>query len=406
MNAPRSLSSPRLTFIDALRGFALFGVFGANLMIFSGLTYMSGEQREALWPGLADRAVHYFEHFFVENKFMGLFSFLFGISFWLFLDRVGARGAPATKLFYRRIGWLLAIGMVHGWLLWCFDILRFYALWGLFLALFLRTPPRRLLGYALSASILIPAIVDGLNGLRPQAPQITASIDALTLEAFTHGGFRAMLAANWKYDWYLTLGVSQISYQVAVFGHLLLGLWAARTLDLAQLDKHREFLKRLLLPLALIGIACNAVYAFDLIGGERGFLTSFVKEFVVESGYVAMSQFYACGLALLFLSPRLRGAVAMLAPLGQMALSWYLLQTIFGLWLYYGFMPGPGLMGSMRPLTIAAIWFGGYALQVVLARLWMRRFRFGPAEWAWRSLTYWKRQPFGLPAGGHVRQGL
>ena len=97
-------------------------------MIFSGLAYMTEEQKASASSTALDKVVYVLEQFFVENKFIGLFSVLFGVSFWLFLDRARARGAPATRLFYRRIGWLFVFGALHGWLLWCFDVLRFYAL--------------------------------------------------------------------------------------------------------------------------------------------------------------------------------------------------------------------------------------------------------------------------------------
>ena len=87
-------------------------------------------------------------------------------------------------------------------------------------------------------------------------------------------------------------------------------------------------------------------------------------------------------------------AVRALAPLGQMALSWYLMQTLFGIWMFYGFAPGPHLMGRIGAAWIAVIWLVGYGVQVGLANVWMRRFRFGPAEWLWRSLTYWRAQTF------------
>jgi uncharacterized protein len=77
-----------------------------------------------------------------------------------------------------------------------------------------------------------------------------------------------------------------------------------------------------------------------------------------------------------------------------MALTAYLLQTLFGIWLFYGFAPGPHLMGKTGPAWIALVWVVGYAVQVGLAQAWMRRFRFGPAEWLWRTLTYGQCRPF------------
>jgi hypothetical protein len=113
--------APRVEAVDVTRGFALFGVFWANLFIFSGIGYMTEEQRGRLFPGSADTLAYLGERFFIENKFMGLFSLLFGISFWLFLDRVGGRGPSPLNLFYRRIFWLFVIGALHGWLLWWGD---------------------------------------------------------------------------------------------------------------------------------------------------------------------------------------------------------------------------------------------------------------------------------------------
>ena len=182
----------RLEFIDSLRGFALFGVFWANLLIFSGIGYMTDDRRASLFTSPLDSFAYNVERFFIENKFMGLFSFLFGISFWLFLSRVRSRGGAATSLFYRRIFWLFVIGAVHGWLLWCFDILRFYALWAVLLPLFVRTSPRRLLSIALISGLLIPAGVSGLRAwITPSAP--ATDFDTMALAAFSMGA----IANSW-----------------------------------------------------------------------------------------------------------------------------------------------------------------------------------------------------------------
>jgi len=377
-----------LPFVDALRGFALFGVFGANLMIFSGLTYLTEEQKATVSSTALDKAVYVFEQFFVENKFIGLFSVLFGISFWLFLDRARTRGASATRLFYRRIGWLFLFGLLHGWLLWCFDVLRFYALFGLLLPLFLRMPVRRLGAIALSTAVLVPAVISGVRGLLPRSADAGPAFDAMALAAFSTGNYFEVLAANWKYDWYLTNSIGQAAYQLAVFGRLLLGLYAARALDLANLDGHRSALKKLLVAGAIVGLMGNTVFTWHFLEGTRGFVLPFVRRLSVESGFLGFTLAYAAGLALLFMNPLWSRAVAALAPLGQMALTAYLLQTVFGIWLFYGFPPGPHLMGKIGPAWIALVWLVGYAVQVGLAQAWMRRFRFGPAEWLWRTLTY------------------
>jgi len=377
-----------LPFVDALRGFALFGVFGANLMIFSGFAYLTEEQKASVSSTALDKIVYVLEQFFVENKFIGLFSVLFGISFWLFLDRARARGAPATRLFYRRIGWLFVFGALHGWLLWCFDVLRFYALWALLLPLFVRMPVRRLGAIAVSTAVLVPAVISGVRGLLPRSADAGPVLDALALAAFSTGDYSDVLVANWKYDWYLTNSIGQAAYQLAVFGRLLVGLYAARALDLANLDGHRSALKKLLFAGAIVGMVGNTVFTWHFLEGARGFVLPFVRRLGVESGFLGFTLAFAAGLALLFMHPGANRAVGALAPLGQMALTAYLLQTLFGIWLFYGFAPGPHLMGKLGPAWIALVWLSGYAVQVGLAQAWMRRFRFGPAEWLWRTLTY------------------
>ncbi len=391
-------ASGRLEFVDSLRGFALFGVFWANLLIFAGVVYMNDEQRSALFASPLHAFAYSCELFFIENKFMGMFSLLFGVSFWLFLTRVQSRGGSPFSLFYRRIFWLFVIGLVHGWLLWSFDILRFYALWAVLLPLFVRTAPGRLLRAALGACVVVPALVAGAKVWIATPSGSAFDFDAMALAAFSSGSFREALAANWKYDWYLTLDVGQIAYQVAVFGRLLLGLYIARTLDLGNLHVHRPLLRNVLIGGALIGVVGSTVFTWHLFtGGADSFLPRFIRRFVIESGQLGLSLAYASGLALAFLSARGRPVIRSLRPLGQMALTWYLFQTLFGIWMFYGFAHGPALMGKLDAASLVAVCLVGYVAQVWIAHLWLGRFRFGPAEWLWRSLTYWRIQPFKIP---------
>ncbi len=392
-------TADRVEFVDSLRGFALLGVFAANLLIFSGFTYMSEVQRAILPTAEMDKIVYLLELILVENKFMGLFSFLFGVSFWLFLSRANMRGDDGTRLFLRRLGWLFVIGLVHGWLLWCFDILRFYALWGLLLPLFWKASSRTVLGLGCFFAILAPALISGFRVLTATEPTAAGvNIDELALQAFTNGHYLEVLRVNWLYDWHLTLSVGQIAYQLGVFGRLLLGLGAASVLLLSDLNAHRKLFWTLFIVGLPVGIGGNIIIAGGYLdtAAVGSFAVSFLKRFLAETGNLALTLAYASGLALLFQARRLGRLLLVLAPVGRMALTCYLLQTVFGIWLFYGFMPGPDLMGKIGPAELVTVWLAGYSVQVLLASLWLRRFRFGPAEWLWRSLTYWKIQPLRL----------
>jgi uncharacterized protein len=385
----------RVDFVDALRGFALMGVFGANLLIFSGYTFLSDDQKALLPHAGTDKVIYLLELVFIENKFMGLFSFLFGVSFWLFLDRVNARGADGTRLFYRRLWWLFVIGAIHGWLLWCFDILRFYALWGLLLPLFVRVSNRKLLSAALFFAVLAPALIRGTHTLVDGPVPSNPAMDVLALETFSSGSYMQFLRVNWLYDWYLTLTVGQLAYQIAILGRLLLGLYAGRSLIFADLQSHIKLFRAVLIVGAIVGITGNIIVAAQLLDAASaggGFVLPFIRRVISELGYLGFTLAFAAGFALLFQTTRGKSILQLLSPLGRMALTSYLAQTVFGLWLFYGFLPGPNLMGKIGPTWLVLIWLVGYGLQVWFATVWLRHFRYGPAEWFWRSLTYWKRQ--------------
>lgn len=395
-HAPRpqaSVATDRLELVDALRGFALFGVFWANLLVFSGIGFLSDEQRNGLFPGPVDRVAYVLERLLVENRFMGLFSFLFGISFWLFMSRVQGRSASPLALFYRRIAWLFVIGLIHGGLFWCFDILRFYALWAVFLPLFAQMRTGLLLRIALAAAVVLPALVSGLSaGLGPDASP-AVDIDAMALEAFSKGSFGEALAANFRYDLALTTTLSQLAYQIALFGRLLLGLWVARALDLGNPVAHRPLLQRVLFLGFSFGILSGGLSLADLMP-EPGhpILAAAFRRIVMEGNQLGLTLAYASALALAYLGTRQRRFLLGFAPLGRMALSAYLAQTAFGIWLFYGYPGGPALMGTVGPAFLAAIALPGYAIQLVFARAWFSRFRMGPVEWCWRSLTYGRIQ--------------
>ncbi len=393
-------TADRVEFVDTLRGFALLGVFGANLLIFSGFSYyMSDAQRAMLPTANADNVVYLLKLIFIDTKFIGLFSFLFGVSFWLFLSRANARGVGGTRLFYRRLGWLFVIGSIHGWLFWCFDILRFYALWGLLLPLFLPLSGKMLLSFALLFAVLAPALISGFQSLA--GPVATdPNIDAVALQTFSSGSYAEVLRVNWLYDWHLTLSVGEVANQVAILGRLLLGLCAARALVLVDLKGHHALFRTLLIVGAIVGIGGNIIFAGKYLDSAAvgSFPISFIRRFTTELGSLGLTLAYASGLAFLFQKSRWGRYLLLLAPVGRMALTCYLLQTLFGLWLFYGFMPGPDLMGKVGPVWLVLVWVSGYAVQVWFASLWLRHFRFGPAEWLWRSLTYWKIQPLRLAA--------
>jgi len=387
----------RVELIDVLRGFALSGVMLANLPLFSGDVYLTPEQQQAFPTATMDAWVRAFLQLFVESKFIGLFSILFGLGFSVQLSRATARAAPFRSIFLRRVGWLFVIGAVHGWLFWCWDILRFYALWGLLLPFFIRSKSRTILLWGIAASVVIPTIWGHLLGLWPW-PGIFSSMDrslnARALHAFSSSSYLDVLHLNWEYDWKLNTAPTQGAYQIAVFGRFLLGFWLGRKLLLQNPAAHIPFFRRCLGVGLAVGLVGNILFAASSEGGPHGipaWLSSL--DFPNQLGFLGFTAFYASTIVLLYQVPKWRERLGILAPFGRMALTNYLSQTAIGLFLFYGFLPGPHFMGKFGPSLLIPIWAVVLPTQIALSRIWLRHYRFGPAEWLWRSLTYGKMQP-------------
>ena len=384
----------RIAALDAARGFALAGVLFANLPLFAGHPYMTEAQLAALPTAALDGIAHAVMQLLVEDKFMGLFALLFGIGAALQLGRARARGAGGVRLHRRRMAWLFAIGSVHGWLFWSFDILRFYALWGLLLPLFDRLRQRALLAWGLILGVAVPAAWRGVvAALASAAPPSPVEGRQGPLEAFAAGDYLEALAANWAFDWQLTLSPTQGAYQAGVLGRMLLGLWLGRRLLERGLPA-RSSLRRVMAWTLPVGLAGGLVYA-GLLGPPPG--TAW-RPLPVEIGALALTLCYLAAVLLVWQSRAGGRALGLLVPVGRMSLSNYLLQTAFGLWLFYGFLPGPGLMGTLGAAALVPIWAAVFGAQVAFSHLWLRRFAFGPAEWLWRSLAYGRPQPWRLPA--------
>ena len=394
----------RLIEIDALRGFALFGVFGANLPLFSGLAYLAEPPTD---PGSLETALAFARLWWVENKFMGLFSMLFGYSFWLFLRGLRARGAVGTAPFYRRVGWLFLFGALHGWVFWCWDILRFYALWALLLPWCAKLSPRRLFLASWWVTLGVPAAVAAGGVLFAGAPGPTGveTSDAVgvaidgALAAFSRGTFVEALQANWRLDWAITLGWSQLAYQSTIFGHFLMGLAAARYCGDAGPAAQPRVLARVWWWSAPLGLSMAYVGAAGWFqgSGTEGLIAAFQaahRAMVAELGNASLSLAWAAGFLWLVTRPALRRWLLCLAPVGRMALSLYLLQSVLGLLMFYRWTGGPAWMGQWTEARIAGWWFAGFALQIWLANLWLRHHAQGPMEWLWRSLTWWRWQPW------------
>lgn len=387
--------SERHDAIDALRGFALAGVLMANLGALSLYTFLSEPQKDALPTAAFDLVAQDAMGVLVDGKAVTLFAILFGVGFALQLGRAGDKPGAVPR-FLRRVGVLLAIGLAHRYLVWWGDVLVMYAIVGALLVLFRRASDTVLLvGAFLLAVVLPPLLIPVVRPLLPGPTQ--REVFASALHGLSNGGYLQMFRANaevvaWSHraNWPLVGFVG---------GRYLLGYWAGRRGLLQDVAKHRSLVVRLFQWGIVVGSAGSLLQALQgplragvpLLADGAG---AMVLRMALRVTPLALGIGYGAGFLLLFERPRGRELLGVFAPIGRMALTNYLAQSLLGVALFYGV--GLGIGPRFGVPGWWAAWAVIFGVQVVASRLWLRRFRFGPAEWAWRCLTYGALQPLRL----------
>jgi uncharacterized protein len=395
--------SERAPILDALRGFALLGILVSHVPGFSGYEFTTARESAALDVLGIDRSLAALAEFFVRGKFFSLFSLLFGIGFAIQLESAHRRGARFARHFTRRLAVLGAIGVAHG-LLWYGDILRDYALLGLALLPSAGWDARKTLRAALAllaARLAWPLLVVAIAPwLAPLAASTAGADPAASFEAHARafGGtsVAAMFAVNLDL---LRLKALQLVYEgkaLSILSMFFLGATLGKTGLHRALAARRPAIVRTLAVCAPLGVLGNAllVRLHAAVPAYPPTLAWAAEGVVFAVAVPALTLAYACGFALAFA----RGSrlLRAFAPAGRMALTTYVSQTLLCIALFYGI--GFGLQGSLGQAGCVLVASAIFTLQSVLAAAWLRRFRFGPLEWAWRRLTYGTRVPMRRPA--------
>jgi len=393
MSIAPSADRERYELIDALRGAALAGVLLMNLGEFSLFEHLDTAQRQALATAGFDRWAGLLLHVVVEGKAITVFSLLFGLGFAMQLERASRAGVDGLHLYLRRLGVLLAIGLLHACLLWSGDILMRYALLALVLLPFRHASDRALLGIGLTLGVCWPLATPLMSALT-SALISDKAMDAEQLAVFGSGSYGATIAQHtavtawtWLSDW----GVIPF-----VFARFLLGYWAGRKRLLQAPVQHRVLLRRIALAAGAIGVAATLAVLLHarLTSTDPGPAITpgqIASEIGRQIGILGLGIAYACSFGLLWLQPAWQRGLRWLVPVGRMAVSNYLAQSVAGVLIFYGWGLGVGPRFGVAGILVA--WAVLFAAQVVWSRWWLRRFRFGPMEWLWRALTYGQRPP-------------
>lgn len=398
----------RIQIVDILRGFALFGILFVNMTIFSQPMQAIVLPTDPALPWY-DRAAIWLIHALGEGKFYALFSLLFGLGLFLQMERIEGRGGKFVPLYVRRLLVLLGIGLVHAFLIWMGDILIIYALFGFLLILFRKAKPRTLLVWVvilIAIPILFNAAVTGLVALGRSVPEAAAQIEQSfaqfeaefaadlqrAAQVYATGDFAEITAQRVR-D-YFDVGLAGLGVMgFNIMAMFLLGLYFGKREIFKNLEAHRGLFVRLLVIGLALGLTGNLLYATLIMPISRVYQTwtLFLATSAQTIGAPLLMLAYVSTFCLLALNPTWGKRISVLAPVGQMALTNYLTQSIVCTLIFYGY--GLGLFGKMGPAAGIGLTIVIYLLQIPLSHWWMKRFYYGPAEWLWRSLTYLKPQP-------------
>jgi uncharacterized protein len=381
--------SDRIAAIDIVRGIALFGVMAINVVTVFRVSIFERFLPARYLPirpddtGL-DRAFESILMIGIDLKAFALFSLLFGIGLAIQHDHLAADPRRAM-LFVRRLAFLTLIGLAHLVLIWNGDILFEYAIAGFVVLPFLFLPSRApaIAGAALLILFVVSAFLPMIVAMPSRLWMAQNVEDAVRL--YGSGSFAEVLAFRiHELPGFLPLHVAIFPRTVAL---MLIGaaLWRAGVF------KTGSRASRSLLPAAVIGIIAGGGLS---AAHENGWLgLDWQADLALERlATVLLAGCY--GAAIVLATDRLIGrkVLAWAAPVGRMAFTNYLLQSVIFGWLFYGY--GLGLFGKLGVADALAIGVGVYVLQVAFSAWWLKHYLFGPMEWLWRSAMYGKRQPF------------
>lgn len=417
------LLGERIASLDVLRGIAVLGILVMNIYAFAMPFIAYGNPLAMGGTEMHNIGTWFFTHIFFDQKFLSIFAMLFGAGLVLMTGRAEARGARYGRIYYRRQFWLLVIGAVHGYLIWFGDILFAYAAIGMLVYLFRNRTPRTLITIA---CVLMPIALFMSYGVSVYATETKAKVVAVEasrdagkelseeqenmladweqsraflapsdedlrkdLEAYS-GGYmdiakhRAPIVASMQIFTTFFFGISRVA------ALMLIGM-ALMKLGVLSAERSRIFYRNLMFAGYLIGLPLTVFSAFDLYAHQFnplyvlkvGGIANYLGSLAVAFGHIGL-------IMLVFQSGVLQRVLARFAAVGRMAITNYLMHSVILTTVFYGY--GFGLYGAIPRFWQMGIVILVISLQLWLSSWWLSRYRFGPVEWLWRSLTYWKRQ--------------
>ncbi len=386
----------RISEIDIIRGIALFGILMVNMSFFK-TPVMMDRVPSAFSPGL-DQVVAWFIQLLFTGKFYAIFSFLFGLGFYIFMERTLDKGLELVPLYRRRLLVLLVMGAIHLFLLWSGDILFTYALAGFILLAFRHKNEQQVKRWVIGLFITT-LVLQGLFGFvqgfgevmaGESYEQMMGELISAAVVVYSTGSYLELLNFRLINEVFYVI-ISLFVWIPAVLAFFLCGLYAGRKGIFKDLNGNRALFKKI----CAIGFPVGALFLFLYILFETAIWpvgTAARPAFLTMTNYLASLFIFPAYVSLILLSlqtDRCRRILAPVAAAGRMALTNYLTQTLILITLFYGF----GLFYKISLAQGVLITIALYLIQIIWSNLWFKNFKYGPLEWLWRGLTYKKFEP-------------
>ncbi|MBO6607645.1 DUF418 domain-containing protein [Psychroserpens sp.] len=397
-NIQPTSGTERLQVIDALRGFALFGILFANLYSFIGYNTYTTEEIVAL--PLSDRAMLFFIDWFIEGKFYSIFSILFGVGFALQAERFQHKGGNFSAYWFRRMLVLCCIGLIHMYCVWNGDILTLYSLLGLLLPLFAGLSNKVLLRWIL-VLLVCPIVMHAVLYLTPESSfwgslsRISSDLksewgysDLSLLEMRTSEQASEVFAINVLSAIPRAMSYLMFGRYFHVLGLFLIGILLAR-IWLPKIRNKNITVSKTIIWFGIIGLIINFGYAF--IKSNHGWPSGFSDiGFFMGVVYHSGATIFALAICMLILkfwsTGKAQSVFKNLAILGRMALSNYIFQNVTAVLIFFGY--GFALMRDVAFSSLPLFAFGILLVQWLFSRIWLSKYKQGPLEAIWKKLTY------------------
>ncbi|HBY62583.1 MAG TPA: hypothetical protein DEH78_22405 [Solibacterales bacterium] len=419
-------SGERLFALDTLRGVALLGILLMNILTFAFPVAAYFNPNVAGGASGLNWATWFVQYVFWDGKMRAIFSLMFGAGLLLLTDRASQRGAggEAADYYLRRNLWLLLFGVIHAYVIWMGDILYPYALIGLMLYPFRKLSARTLFIVAGIQIFLLTAASVGQGFSAREEREKYQKAQALIKEGKTLTAEQKETVEGWESQLrYIAPTAEQLKKEIDAHrgGYPALFKWRAK--EVGQWHGMPYYHPGLwdMMAMMFIGMALYktgvltmqrswrfygwlAALAFGVgipLNGVSTWLTAKVNFDPVQVGWtmasyqvgrVALALAYVAVVQMILKAGAIEWLTRRVAAVGQMAFSNYITHSLVGTTLFYGY--GFGLYNQLERHQVYGIVLALWTFQLIASPIWLRYFHFGPLEWGWRSLTYWKRQPF------------